>query len=320
VRLILITLLFIASATRCVFADDFGPHSDIREVRFAAQRLLAHRARDLKVDPNNTRLSDVVVVKDGALLSWDIGANRGLMGLVRKYDRWWDALDFQNAVDGWIDSTSYPLPSKCSTQSDRGPGSATLLNDGLQPDLVDAAATHNAALHKLDNASKDTHTAGVITRAVMIDRFCDPLNNPIQPPGGTIWAVRSYTSGYELTVHYAANSGDGSFRPAYARAPTQAEILPYPTTLQFVSTAVLYFDLSIDGSAPVKFQPGTTIDIWFPFILDDTLKYDLTTGFADAPIGPIYAKPFDNVLHYTLPGFTATPGRALMAEIDGNRP
>ena len=55
-------------------------------------------------------------------------------------------------------------------------------------------------------------------------------------------------------------------------------------------------------------------------MLDDTLKYDLTMGFAGEPIGPIYAKPYDNVLHYTLPGFTATPGKTLMAEIDGNWP
>ncbi|MDQ1610064.1 MAG: hypothetical protein QOE16_2796, partial [Microbacteriaceae bacterium] len=36
--------------------------------------------------------------------------------------------------------------------------------------------------------------------------------------------------------------------------------------------------------------------------------------------GPIYAKPFDNVLHYKLPAFTVAPGQTLMAEIDGNWP
>ena len=103
----------------------------------------------------------------------------------------------------------------------------------------------------------------------------------------------------------------------FARPPTDAEFLPYPTVSNFVSTAVAYFDLTLNSTAPVVFSV-MSIDIWFPFVLDDSLQYDLTIGYADKPVGPIYAKPFDNVLHYVLPGFTATPGRPLMAEIDGD--
>ena len=104
----------------------------------------------------------------------------------------------------------------------------------------------------------------------------------------------------------------------YARPPTDAEFIPYPTPAQYVPNAVLYFDLRINGTSPVTFAQGTTIDIWFPFVLDDRLNYDLTIGYADKPIGPIYARAFDNALHFVLPAFTVTPGRALMAEIDGN--
>lgn len=150
----------------------------------------------------------------------------------------------------------------------------------------------------------------------------DPPRPAILHSGGIESRPRTALEAYDISVHYAPNTSDGSayFSQLYARAPTQAEIIPYPTTLRFVSTAVLYFDLTIEGSAPVTFQPGTTIDIWFPFVLDDMLAYDLTIGFANEPIGPIYAKPFDNVLHYKLPGFTAIPGKTLMAEIDGNWP
>jgi len=138
--------------------------------------------------------------------------------------------------------------------------------------------------------------------------------------GGVAALPRSELSGYGITIHYTQNTSNGHARFAriYARPPTEAEIIPYPTTQWFISTSVVYFDLTIDGDKPVTFAPGTTIDIWFPFVLDDTLNYDLMIGFAREPIGPVYAKPFDNVLHYTLPGFTALPGQTLMGEVDGN--
>ncbi len=150
----------------------------------------------------------------------------------------------------------------------------------------------------------------------------DPPLPVIRSAGGVESRPRSVLSGYDVSILYAPNTSDGRnhFAQLYARPPTQAEIIPYPTTRRFISTSVLYFDLTIDGSKPVTFAPGTTIDIWFPFVLDDTLSYDLTIGFANEPIGPVYAKPFDNVLHYKLPGFTAVPGQTLMAEVDGNWP
>jgi hypothetical protein len=293
-------------------ADDFGPRADVHEVRFAAQRLLAHTARESKSDPNNIRISDVVVVKDAAFLSWGIGGNHGLMGLIRQYDRWWDALEYRREIDGWIDSASYPLPQKCSLVAQALPNTAALLEDGLPRELVAAALLHSAGLLQ----SKP------VRKTAMVDRRCGQLLGSIDSTGGTLWQIPSYTSGYDITIAYSKNDArtGTSAEPLYARPPTEAEIIPYPTTLHFISTAVLYFDLTLDGSAPVTFQPGTTVDIWFPFVLDDALSYDLTIGFADGPIGPIYSKPFDNVLHYKLPGFTATPDRTLMAEIDGNWP
>ena len=108
-RYVIAAIFFIVSTTQNILADDFGPRGEVREVRFVAQRLLTHSARESKVDPNNVRLSDVVVVKDGALLSWEIGPNHGIMGLIRQSNRWWDALDFQKAVDGWVDVTAWPF-------------------------------------------------------------------------------------------------------------------------------------------------------------------------------------------------------------------
>ncbi|HET7813316.1 MAG TPA: hypothetical protein VFL13_02955, partial [Candidatus Baltobacteraceae bacterium] len=115
----LIALLLFPSAAR---ADDFGPPKDIRDVGIAAKRLLAHRIRPLA--PSAITISDTVVVKDQALLTWRTGSQQSLMGLVRYADRWWDALDEQEISQRTPDPISTcvyvtsAFPLKPSTLSD----------------------------------------------------------------------------------------------------------------------------------------------------------------------------------------------------------
>lgn len=293
-------------------------------MRFVAQRLLAHRARTAKADPAAIRISDVVAVKDAALLSWDIEAGHGLMGLIRQYGRWWDALEvYRPSGDCWNGAlASYPLPGELWQDDFRDLSPVLLLRYGLPNDVVSAATAHNGDVRAaVPQTTSHGARSGRWRPRCLTEYFQPPQSQTIEPMGGSLVSFRSDTSGYEIALRYAENTArDAFFHIPYARSPTQAEIIPYPTTLHFISTSVMYFDLTIEGGKPVTFQPGTTIDIWFPFVLDDTLNYDLTIGFAKEPIGPIYAKPFDNVLQYKLPGFTVTPGQTLMAEIDGNWP
>jgi hypothetical protein len=312
---LLLSLGLAAAATGFARADDFGPRGDLRELRFVAQHLLAHGARDAKIDPAAVRIFDIVAVNNGALLSWDTPFGNGLIGLVRHQGRWWKVLDYHHDLDGWAASVYSPLEPKCPIQSEIYPSAAKLIDDGMPEDVVNVAQTHNG------NLMAQSMQKRKLPR-LMSDRFCGTAPGALSPLGGTVWQDPVSTAGYDISVGYTANNSSigTTLGPIYARAPTAAEIIPYPTTLHFLSTSVCYFDLTIEGTKPVTFAPGTTIDIWFPFVLDDALSYDLTIGFAREPIGPIYAKPFDNVLHYKLPGFTAVPGQTLMAEIDGNWP
>ena len=295
----------------------------MRELRFVAQRLLAHQARIAKIDPSVIQISGIVAVNDAALLSWDIGPSHGLMALIRQYGRWWDALEiYRPRINCWTGATaSYPLPG--GFWQDAGdPSPTSLLRYGLPDGLVSAAATHNDDVLAAAPRSVPAFPArGVFVRPghCFTEYYRPNKSQTIEP--ASLVSFRSDTAGYAIELHYPPNDSHGAaFDIPYARSPTQAEIIPYPTTLHFLSTSVCYFDLTIEGTKPVTFAPGTTIDIWFPFVLDDALSYDLTIGFAREPIGPIYAKPFDNVLHYKLPSFTAMPGQTLMAEIDGNWP
>ena len=78
-----------------------------------------------------------------------------------------------------------------------------------------------------------------------------------------------------------------------------------------------FFDFDISGSQPVTFDAGTTVDIWFPFVLDDTLRYDVSLFTGDKAYGPYHGTLFDNVLHFELPAFTVVPGKGFQAEISG---
>jgi hypothetical protein len=287
-------LLFIVicAFTAAALADDFGPHRDIAQVRAEARRLLAQRTRNSGLDPAVIQISDAVVVNDQAVLSWSNGKQRGLMGLVREMDRWWDAMDAVPAATCWSAATAYPLDAA-----------------GLSKELLSVAVVHNIDVRVLDAPCKDSeHAASFDTK--------------VKRGGGTVHVNRSQTAGYDITIAYAASNAasNTTFSQIYARAPTRGEMLQNPTPPHGVGgpNAVLFFDLTLDSSAPIAFERGTKVDIWFPFVLDDALRYDMTFTSDGKVVGPVYATIFDNVLHYELPAFSVTPAKPVMAEIDGN--
>lgn len=143
----------------------------------------------------------------------------------------------------------------------------------------------------------------------------------IAPAGGTLAPLPLRTAGYRLRLRYTGNDAkpDARFIPAYGRAPTPGEFLPYPTPpLEQGPSSLFFFDLGVKSGAPVSFLAGSTLSVWFPFALDERVRYDLSIYFAGAPIGPISARLFDNTLTFTLPAFTLAPARRAHAEISGD--
>lgn len=271
-------------------ADDFGPRGDVGKVRSDARRLLAQRVRATGVDPKSTAISDVVVVKDQALLSWDSGRQHGVMGLVRYLDRWWDAFDAVRMGDTWHPAATFPLP------------------DGkLSTELLAAASPHNpdVAGFYADEDKPENNQSGV----------------PVSAAGGTAQISRADTAGYDLLVAYSANNAPAGTRFAriYGRAPTAGEILPVPPPLPGFGGAsdVFYFDLELSGAKPVMFEQGTKVDIWIPFVLDDSLSYRVSFVMDGQFSKSIHGTVFDNVLHFELPAFSISPPNVLQAEVEG---
>ncbi len=130
---------------------------------------------------------------------------------------------------------------------------------------------------------------------------------------------RLSTAGYQITIHFSQNNAakTATITQIYGRAPTQTEMLPNPAPPRGFGgpTDVFYFDLGT--SKPVAFASGTKVDIWFPFVLDDTLSYRLSYVMDNTFSQSIHGTIFDNVLHFELPAFTIVPPNTMQAEVEG---
>jgi hypothetical protein len=320
------TALFVLLATGLAnaYADDFGPRHDVGTLRSDAPRLLAHRARLANIDPKQIAISDVVVVGDQAVLSWDIGTQHGLMGLVRQDNRWWDALDVVRWVSNkscWSASVHHPIDIQQHTGSNvyGKPSKRDIVSWGLSDSTAAMAGTHNADIVP-DRANVPSPSATLLRCWAGEGEIYDAGPGvPIPPSGGPI-SANDNVDPYQVSITLARNDALPRARitRVYARPPTPAEFLPYPTPYRIVSDAVMFFDIVVDGPKPVSFQKGTTFDVWFPFVLDDTLKYRIVFSTGEQHIGPIVGSIFDNVVHFEVPGFTALPGKEIMGEIDGD--
>jgi hypothetical protein len=141
-----------------------------------------------------------------------------------------------------------------------------------------------------------------------------PPGEPVSPGGGTLTASEQ-TTGYVVTIRYAASDAVQGAAAATLRdrLPTRAESPLTPN-----GDGYFYFTMTLAAPQPVTFPQGATVDVVFPQALDSSLVYSLTLGFADKPIGPIVGTLQKNALHFVLPPFTAKPGVELMGEIDGD--
>ncbi len=105
---------------------------------------------------------------------------------------------------------------------------------------------------------------------------------------------------------------DDAFTNVELRAPTEAESwLAYPG-----GNSEFFFSATVKSASAVHVQSGTTIAVWFPFVLEPEQRYSLTIAHTDEPIGPIFGTLKDNTLQFVLPAFSMKPGAHLMGEIE----
>jgi hypothetical protein len=128
---------------------------------------------------------------------------------------------------------------------------------------------------------------------------------------------RPTSDGYRVTLHFAPTDAatDGHIASFATRMPTEAESWANTPS----GNAYFFFSGTVQSQQPVHVQAGTILDVWFPFVLDPSLRYSLTIAAPNVmSLGPVEGTLKNNALTFVLPGFTAEPSAELMGEIDSD--
>lgn len=273
-------------------ADDYGPRRDVAAIRHDLPILLSTQAAPL-TPISKIRVTAVVVDGNSALAQYDLGvAAEYVSYLERIYGRWWLLSSF----------SPYELSS------------ANVGERLFRLAATDLPAVRLATLPTpTPDCGKDCATYGVGTTLVdRLDRGSPSLS--FRGAGTRQWIDSdTYRAWIQLASSDAAS--DAAVADFRARKPTKAESWANPPS----GNSYFFFSGTVQSAHPVHVQSGTIIEVWFPFVLDSSLRYSLTIAAPHAmSLGPVDGTLKDNTLHFTLPAFTASPGAELMGEIEGN--
>jgi len=267
-------------------ADDYGPSRTIAGIRHDLPVLLA-AGPYAAAQP--LRFESVVVSGADALVECDACSSTALLRLHYRYDRWW--------LLGYVSASSDGL-----------------LTAGLTQPLVTLAHSHLAMAEKADAATPPPRCKTFNCYFVSGEIY--DVTAPIQLPFNPTRSGRMRGDAYLATVTLSNNDGSASSKIASleSRAPTQAESWVTPG-----GNSYFFFSGTVQSSQPVHVQAGTTVDVWFPFVLDASLRYSLTiAGHGFTAIGPVDGTLDANTLHFVLPAFTVSPGVELMGEVESD--
>jgi hypothetical protein len=123
----------------------------------------------------------------------------------------------------------------------------------------------------------------------------------------------NFSDGFETAL--AFDAATPTWDPSFAirgRAPTVAEMPPTPHM-----NGYFFFSIVTNGSEPVALK-SSTLDVWFPYVLDAKQHYALLIGFLKPDLEDVAGTLTGNTLHFVLPAFATIPGKEALGEIDGD--
>lgn len=250
-------------------ADDYGPPDAVAAVRHDLPLLLA-----AGLDQHERSTVDWVVTNDRvAIATWHTGQKRGLVALHFRYGVWWwraAAATETGAQGAW---TRVLVPGNdvfsCEPFSSSPPSWEDLLDLGL-----------------VDKALEGPLTARLRTMP-------PPKAHPQRECYFSPNYVEDTDEGFDATLSDVSDPADsvtlkGLPLPEYFEGPLQMETTWYK------------FSLRAARSKSVRFDAGSTLDVWFPFVLDSKLDYVLHLD----GVPEVRGKFAKNVLRFVLPAFT----------------
>ena len=304
---VLFVLFAMGAAAR---ADDYGAASDVRTVRTAVPVLMAAYLRFAYHNSAVIRTTDVVVNGNDAVAYWSTGGvGGGLVGLTRRYGRWWltgkvtRGDSFSDTIPLWYTYTASQFAACIGSYAFKATPDELIAELHISPATASLALAHIPAV-AADVAAlaawRKANPHGVVP-ATVPDCY-DPFPK---------LSYRDYSAGYRAELAWSSPKNLDIARFA-GRAPTRAEFLGNPG-----SDSVYFFSFNIGGDAAVRVTEAA-LDVWCPFVLDPNVRYSLTLAGAGPVVGPLVGTLRDNTLHFDLPPFTATPGSSVMGQIDGH--
>jgi hypothetical protein len=271
------------------YAQDAGPGREVKAIRHDLPILLQSRTK-ISIDA-------VAVAGDQALAQIDSDGAQKIVWLKRRLSRWWyvESIAFDSEGRASFCAGDFGVRAK-------SPSPELLQLAGLPGNLVTVAVS---ALPLLQHAP----SPGPATFNI----HCDYAAPTAELTQRQLWGQGPYS----VTSDFAHNdAGANAYLLVFERIPTAAE-----SWLTEGGNAYFYFSAKFKHSpVAVHVSNGTTLDVWFPFVLDTNKTYSLTIAHVTPVIGPINGTLKDNTLHFVLPAFAIEPDATMMGEIDGDPP
>jgi hypothetical protein len=323
VRLLLLKLVLAASlpvalTTTPALASDAGPPAAVVAIRHDLPLLLAAPFEDMNV---RTKPAVDWVVTDGrdAIATWHAAERRGIVNLHLRSGRWWwRAAAVKTTNDSEAPWTRMRTPGidleDCEGLTFPDPPSASsLLAEGF---------IGKALALELSSRLPATHTSNIVGGST-----CDPNPHYLVSTTGGSEATFIHREGYLATwfTWYGrtaavpeggtAQSSDGYYAfTLTARRDNSEEGMQRLVH----STFEPLFDSLLPTPPPtLTFSGNSTIDVWFPHILEKQKRYVLNISNVTPQIDGVAGTLRNNVLHFVLPAFALHWEDIARGEIDG---
>jgi hypothetical protein len=144
--------------------------------------------------------------------------------------------------------------------------------------------------------------------------LCDPSPNYTQSSSGGFAATFVHND-LCYNCSYLALSGG---RPVNNQKASNEESVYYSFSLAIDSADYSSRDDIASPPPRISFTDGSTLDIWFPYVLPSRVRYTLQIDGIDPKIASLGGTVKNNVVHFVLPWFTLKNGTPAKGAIFGH--
>lgn len=262
-------------------AADYGSPEAISALRRDVPLLLAAGLKSQRLQPH---IDSIFADRSEAVIVWHAARNRGVIVMRYVRQRWW-----WRAGSTTTDDRGYQYWSRLGSPGDNLNGcNAIVRHSPSTKDLQEAGFITPTFAALLSKRLPTWRTRAAHLPLVICDRM----------------AQVAWGDGYDATFRATSSNAWGPFRgsrPKIDRMPPE----------------YYRFTISANSVASVAVESNSTLDVWFPFVLDTKDTYALHLIGVEPAIDGVAGKLEDNTLHFVLPAFTVPEGSSAEGAIVG---